>query len=134
MELPTANIKGGDFVKEGSIERSFDFSIRLTELVKYLQGEDREFPLSQRLLICGVGIGVCLRAAETSDAKGRAAKTEQALLYAIESGYLLELMVKTGYLGEQQSRPILEDCRQLKEFIANAKKRQKQVDTGASSI
>jgi len=106
-------------MNETSLERGFDFSVRLVELEKYLKNEGKDFPLSQRLLACGVGVGVHLRLAAMSAAKERAAKTALALAAAVECGYLLELLSKTGYLTERQSIPLREDCERLIAALSN---------------
>lgn len=97
-------------------ERSFDFSVRVIELTKYLDEIENPFPLRERLLICGTGIGVFLRIADSTGRKS-AENGRQALSYAIEVEYLLETMAKTGHLTEKQSRPIISDCRALKTLI-----------------
>jgi hypothetical protein len=104
--------------------KAFDFSIRSIELVRYLEEEKNIFPLANRLLDCSEGICVALRMA------GRLAKTArenygQAFRMSMEAECLLELMVKTGFLSEKQSVPILTDCRSLiveteKLFLRNA--------------
>jgi len=109
-------------MKAELIESSFDFSIRLIELIKYLDNEGREFPLSQRLLNCGNGVGVNLRMAEISGTKSRPSATENSLACAVECGYLLKLMAKTGYLSELQSMPLRDTCNQLINLIIEAKK------------
>lgn len=98
-------------------EKSFDFSIRIIELTKYLDEEKKPFALRERLLKCGAGIGVYLRLAESIPNRS-AESGRQALSYAVESEYLLETMAKTGYLTEKQSQPIISDCRALKTLIA----------------
>jgi len=113
--------KGGVYMTEKILQSSFDFSIRLIELVKYLKDESREFPLSERLLICGNGIGVNLSVAKMSAAKERAAKLGQALACAVECGHLLKLMAKTGDMTEQQSVPLREDCSYLINMIDGVK-------------
>lgn len=98
------------------LDKSFDFSIRIIELAKYLDEEKKPFPLCERLLACATGIGVLLRLAE-STGRGFAENGRQALAYAVEAEYLLESMAKTGYLTEKQSLPIIGDCRELKKQI-----------------
>lgn len=107
------------------MESSFDFSIRLVELVKYLRDENREFPLEKWLLIRGNGVWVNLRMAELSDGKERSGAENQALACAVEIGYMLKLMAKTGYLDEQQSMPLREDCDELVKLISDSKKKNK---------
>lgn len=96
---------------EELLEKSFDFSIRVTELIKYLEQEKKIFPLRDRLLECATGAGVCIR----QSADGQSPQTiQRALDYLSEAGYLLELLSKTEYLTERQGARILEDCRALK--------------------
>lgn len=99
------------------MEKSFDFSIRIIELAKYLERERKQFPYCERLLTCGSGIAVSLRLAELYDYQN-AASCRQALFYAAEVEYLLEIMVETDYLTQPQSKPILSDCRTIKTLIA----------------
>lgn len=113
-------------------DSSFDFSVRLMELIKYLHEEDREFPLSRRLLHCGNGIAVNLLFAEMAEGKDRSGAVNQALAYAVESGHLLKLMAKTGYLTEQQSLPLREDCSHLIDLISDAKKGARYQKGGAA--
>ncbi len=97
--------------------KSFDFSIRAIELIRYLNEENRSFPLSERFLTCATGIGISLRC-ELMAGEKLIRDSSDSLAYVIETEYLLELMVKTGYLQEKQSLPIIEDCRTLKDAIA----------------
>jgi len=96
------------------LEKSFDFSIRAIELIRYLNEVKKPFLLSERLLVCATGIGISLRLAQMTGGKS----FKEALSYAAEAEYLLEITVKIGCLQEKQSRPILNDCRTLKDAIA----------------
>lgn len=106
-------------------EDSFGFSIRLMELVKYLEDGGREFPLSQQLLVCGNGILINLSMAEMTEGKERTATINKALAYAVESSHLLKLMAKTGYLTERQSMPLREECESLVHSVVDHKKNSK---------
>lgn len=99
------------------LEKSFDFSIRAIELVKYLDKEKKPFPLYERFLTCATGIGITQRLLQTAGKKS-VKDSIQALSYATEAEYLLEIMAKTGYLTEKQSQPIIDACRSLKALIA----------------
>lgn len=92
------------------LEKSFDFSIRITELIKYLEREKKYFPLRERLLECAAGAGVCIRQSAGGPSPQR---IQMALDYLSELGYLLELLERTEYLTERQGARILEDCRSL---------------------
>lgn len=108
--------------------KAFDFGIRIIELANYLEEEKKLFPLINRLLICGTGIGAYLRSSEALQ-KNREEQSVEACKNAAETEYLLELMVKTGYLTEQQSEPILSDCRAIKEDLIKQIDKKKQVKT-----
>lgn len=95
------------------LERSFDLSIRAIELVNYLDTENRPFPLRERFLECATGIGMEMRLITISGKQAATERARQALAYLSELEYLLELMVKTGYLNEKQSQPMKNDCRGL---------------------
>ena len=99
------------------LEKSFDFSIRAIELIKYLENEKRSFPLYERFLTCATGIGTTQRLVQIAGKKS-VADIRQAFSYVVEAEYLLEIMAKTGYLQERQSQPIIDDCRALKALIA----------------
>lgn len=96
--------------------KAFDFGIRIIELANYLGEEKRLFPQMTRLLECGIGIGVCLRISNNLS-KSLQENSIQAYKLALETEYLLELMVKTGFISESQSKPILTDCRVIKDEI-----------------
>lgn len=95
------------------LDNSFDFSIRAMELISYLNEEKKPFLMSERFLRCATGIGVSLRLGKSTDTRAFG----EALAYAVETEYLLETMVITGYLQKKQSQPIIDDCRALKDAI-----------------
>lgn len=96
------------------LAKAFDFGIRIIELGNYLEEEKKLFPLKARLLECGTGIGVYLRVSNNLP-KSLQENYAQAYKLTLETEYLLELMVKTGFISEDQSKPILTDCRFIKD-------------------
>lgn len=98
------------------LDKAFDFSIRIVELVNYLEEEKRPFPLAERLLTCAEEMCVSLRLALYLP-KSASESVQQAMKLILEAECLLELMVKTGVLGDMQSGPILSECRFLKEEL-----------------
>ena len=77
----------------------FDFSIRVSELVKYLKSSGKDFPLSERLLVCGINIGLaCRRVGGNPDKDSVNAATE----LLAEADYIMEIAVVGGYLTKQQ--------------------------------
>ena len=96
--------------------KTFDFGIRVVELSNYLEYENKRFALIDRLLECGTGAGVCMRLSAALP-QYRQENYLQAYRLLLEAGYLFELMVKTGVITESQSKPILSDCRFIKEEL-----------------
>lgn len=103
------------------LENSFDFSIRAMELIRYLNEEKKTFLLRERFLVCATGIGISLRLTKVKNDKS----FEEALDYAVETEYLLEIMVKIGCLKKKQSQPIVDDCRALKYAISELVQKEK---------
>ena len=98
------------------IAKGFDFSIRIIELSNYLSEEQKQFPLVGRMLECGTGIGACLLISYKFT-KNLQESYAQAYRLSLETEYLLELLVKTGFINKIQSIPILTDCRFIKDEI-----------------
>ena len=102
-------------MKENVIaDKSFDFSVRIVKLNKYLTGEKKEFVLSKQLLKCGTSIGanVCeaVRAQTTADFY---TKLTIALKEANETHYWLRLMYATDYLTEQEFLSLEKDINEI---------------------
>jgi hypothetical protein len=98
--------------------KTYDFGIRVVELSNYLEYEKKRFALINRLLECGKGIGVCMRIS-MSLPQCRQENYKKAFKLTLEAEYLFELMVKTSVITEHQSKPILSDCRFIKDQIGN---------------
>ncbi len=103
---------------EDILLKTLDFGIRIVEISNYLEDENKRFHLIGRLLECGTGIGVLLRISEAMP-QYRRENCIKAFTLASEAEFLLELMVKTGAISDQQSRPILSDCRSIISRLKN---------------
>jgi len=84
-------------------EKGIDFSMRIGELVRYLRENGQGFPLGDRLLICSVNAGMCIR-------RG---KTREAAEFVEEADYIIEMAVLAGYLTPHQDKHIRADCESL---------------------
>ena len=98
--------------------KTFDFGIRVVELSNYLEYENKRFALINRLLECGTGIDVYMRISVGLPQYLQENYTHAYKLVS-EVEYLFELMVKTSVIEETQSKPILSDCRFIKDEIGN---------------
>lgn len=84
-------------------ESTYDFSVRVTEIVRYLKEEGLEFPLSGKLLDCGVNAGLSARKGDSKTAAD----------YVQQADYIIEMAEKSGYLTEAQIRPIRSEIKNL---------------------
>ncbi|MCO7120856.1 four helix bundle protein [Ihubacter massiliensis] len=93
-------------------EKGFNYAIRTAEVVRYLKDSEKNFPLCERLLACGLETG--MNCQELS--KGETAEDilRKLALYKIkEADYIIEMAVYGGYLTELQSVHIREDGEEL---------------------
>lgn len=82
--------------------QSMDFAASVINLVRYLK-ENKEHIISNQIGRSGTSIGANIR--ETQYAHGKAdfiAKLQIALKEANETGYWLELLLKTNYISGNQ--------------------------------
>ena len=82
------------------LDKSFDFSVRVVNLYKYLCKEKKEYVLSKQLLRSGTSIGANINEAQAGQSKNDfIAKMAIASKEARESKYWIDLLVKTDYLN-----------------------------------
>lgn len=81
--------------------KSFDFAIKVVELVRSIQNSEKEYVLSRQLLRSGTAIGAMIREAEHAESRRDFVhKMNIGLKEANESRYWLELLHKTKYIDE----------------------------------
>ena len=97
-----------------SLEKSFDFAVRIVNLYKYLSGEKREYVLSKQLLRSGTSIGANVSEAQRGQSKADfLAKMYIALKEANETHYWIKLLYKTEYISKSQYESINADVNDL---------------------
>ena len=95
------------------MKKSFDFSLRIIKLYKFLRSK-KEFIISNQLLGSGTSIG-----ANIEEAVGGVSKKDFlnkitiAYKEARETSYWIKLLGASGYLDAIQSQSILMDCEEL---------------------
>ena len=97
-------------------EKGLDFSMRIGELVRYFRENSQGFPLSERLLTCGVKAGLYIRDG----------KTKEAAELVREVDYIIEMAVVAGYLTQHQDKYIRADCENLLKELNVDKRGQKE--------
>jgi len=102
------------------LDKSMDFSVRVVNLYKYLCSEKNENILSKQLLRCGTSIGAnAHEATNGQSSRDFLAKMYVAFKEATETEYWLKLLLRTGYLTEEQGESILADCVELKRILTS---------------
>ena len=108
------------------LDKSMDFSVRVVNLYKYLCSEKNENILSKQLLRCGTSIGAnAHEATNGQSSRDFLAKMYVAFKEATETEYWLKLLLRTGYLTEEQGESILADCVELKRILTSIIKTRK---------
>ena len=99
-------------------EKSFRFAVRIVNLCKYLQTEQKEYILSKQLLRSGTSIGA--NVSESQQAQSRPdfiSKLNIALKEASETEYWLRLLFETEYLTKEQFDSIFSDWDEVKSLL-----------------
>ena len=96
------------------LEKSFQFSVRVVNLYKYMTEEKKEYVLSKQLLRCGTSIGANATEAQKGQSKADfAAKMCIALKEAYESEYWIRLLYHTDYIEEKAYKSLEKDIDEL---------------------
>ena len=97
-----------------SVEKSFEFAVRIVNVYKYLTQEHKEYVMSKQLLRCGISIGANVSEAQRGQSKADfRAKMNIALKEANESDYWLRLLFRTNFLDETQFNSLESDIREV---------------------
>jgi four helix bundle protein len=100
--------------ENASVEKSFEFAVRIVKLYKYLINEHKEYVLSKQLLRCGTSIGANVAEAQRGQSKADfTAKMSIALKEANETEYWLKLLYRTEYLSQSQYTSMNADVQEL---------------------
>ena len=109
------------------LEKTFDFSVRIVNLKKYLAKEKQEKVMATQLLRAGKSIRA--NATEADQAQSKAdfiSKMGIANKEAHETKYWLRLLHETGYIDDREFSSIINDCQELirilQSIIKSAKK------------
>ena len=117
-----------DMKKENIVkDKSLSFAIRIVNVYKYLVAEKRETVMSKQLLRCGTSIGANIREAEQAQSRADfLSKQNIALKEANETEYWLELLMRTGFITQNEYESINNDCVELNKLLISIIKSTKQ--------
>ena len=101
-------------------EQSLNFAVHIINLVKQLK-EQRESIISNQIGRSGTSIGANIREAKYAHGKADfVSKMQIALKEANETGYWLELLYKTNYIGEEQYNALESECKSLRAMLVSS--------------
>ena len=87
------------------LQKSYDFSLRIIELYKFLCESKKEYVLSKQLLRAGTSIGANVNEAQAGmSRKDFVAKMSIASKEARETKYWLSLLVDGGYISKTNNK------------------------------
>ena len=97
-----------------SVDKSFEFAVRIVNLYKFLTREHKDYVLSKQLLRSGTSIGANVAEAQRGQSKADfIAKMSIALKEANETHYWLKLLYRTEYLSQVQYDSLNTDIQEL---------------------
>ena len=101
------------------LNKTFEFSIRIVNLYRYLRDEKREFDLARQILKSGTSIGANVtEAAVAQSRKDFFAKIYIAYKEAKETEFWIKLLFATKILTEKQSTSLLNDLEEINKILS----------------
>ena len=100
------------------LDNAKDFAVSIVNLCRNIRETKRESVLTNQLLRSGTSIGANIH--ESKYAHGTAdfiAKMQIALKECYESEYWLELLNRTGYIPDDQYKPLQNDCGSIRRML-----------------
>jgi four helix bundle protein len=103
--------------------KSYAFALRIINLYKHLQAENKEYVLSKQVLRSGTAIGALISEAKFGQSKADfISKMNIALKEANETDYWLSLLKDSGYVNEKQYKSLNKDVNELISMLVSTVK------------
>ena len=107
-------------MKNAIVEKSFEFSVRIVNLYKYLRYEKDEYVMSKQLLRCGTSIGANVSEAQRAQSIADFnAKMNISLKEANETYYWIKLLYRTNYLSNEAYISIEKDIDEILSILVS---------------
>lgn len=96
------------------LEKSFRFAVRIMNLGRYLQNEQREFVVAKQITRSGTSIGANINEAQQAQSKADFIhKMSIALKEAKETDYWLRLLNESKYISPKMFQSMAVQCDEL---------------------
>lgn len=107
--------------------KSYEFSIRIINMVKYIKCSAKEYALTNQVLRSGTAVGALVREAEFAQSSSDFInKLSIALKECNETFYWLNLLRDTEYITDKEAESILQDCNELLAILISSVKTVKE--------
>ena len=115
-------------MREGPLRnKSYEFAIRVVNLTRSLQVQEKEYVLSKQLMKSGTAIGALIREAEFAQSRADfTSKMSIALKEANETEYWLSILKDTNLLNEDAFVSLNANCKELIAMLVSTVKTSKQ--------
>ena len=108
--------------------KSYDFTLRIVKLYKFLSKEHKEYILSKQLLRSGTSIGALIREAKFAQSKADFIhKLSIALKEANESDSWIDLLYDSEFLSKKMHNSIKQDIDEIISILVTIIKSSKRV-------
>jgi four helix bundle protein len=120
-------VKNTSFKENVIRDKSFDFSLRIVKLYRYLTEQKKEYILGKQVLRSGTAIGALVRESEYAESKADFIhKLAIALKEANETEYWIEILFQSGYIDENSYQSITLDLKEVLKLLISIIKKMKQ--------
>ena len=115
-------------MREGPLRnKSYEFAIRIVNLTRALQVQEKEYVLSKQLMKSGTAIGALIREAEFAQSRADfTSKMSIALKETNETEYWLSILKDTNLLNEDAFVSLNANCKELIAMLVSTVKTSKQ--------
>ena len=115
--------------KNITLNKSFEFAVRVVKLYKHLCDEKKEYIISKQLLRCGTSIGANINEATAAQSKKDfVAKMSISSKEARETKYWIDLLIATDYLSDtdMHTKSLIADIEELIKLLTSIVKTSQQ--------
>ena len=110
-----------DVAESIMLDKAKDFAVDIINMCKSIKETKRESVLTNQLMRSGTSIGANIH--ESKYAHGTAdfiSKMQISLKECYESEYWLELLNRTGYIGDEQYKTLKNNCGQIRRMLISS--------------